>query len=611
MLSRDVHSPVNVPSFDRSNFDGFAVQAKDTHGVNEESPVELTLLDQSIAAGVVPSQSVTQNTAMAIATGGVLPRGADAIVMIEHTDVDERENGSRLLVRRASTAGFGVSFTGTDVSLGETVLYSGDHLTSRETGVLAAIGLTETFVWRKPRVAILSTGDEIIAPGEPMKPGLVYDSNARIIADAVRELGAEPLEMGVAEDDLDRLQKKVDEALVTADVVLLSGGTSKGQGDLSSQIVARLENPGVVVHGVALKPGKPICLAGSNGKPVVVLPGFPTSAVFTFHEFVAPIIRRMAGNGLAPLATITAELASKVNSEIGRTEYLLVELVEKVEADSDAQATAYTAFPIGKGSGSVTTFSRADGFVAVDRHREIVEAGTTVQVQLLGRDLPIADLVVIGSHCVGLDFLLSRVQQMGFHAKRFSVGSTAGLDAAKSGQCDVAGIHLLDLETNIFNEPFMTKDLTLVKGYTRTQGVAFRKGDERFQGDNAQEVIDRIKNEVDCLMINRNQGSGTRILIDQLLQGDRPQGYAVQTKNHHAVVAAIEQHRADWGVAIEPVVRNQATCADQIDFIPHSAEHFDFAIPQSRAARPAVVAFLQLLQQPEIQLELESMGLKF
>src|SRR5205085_10756018 len=176
------------------------------------------------------------------------------------------------------TAGHGVSFAGTDITAGETVLRQGRLLTSRDTGVLAAIGVAKVHVWRKPIVAILSTGDEIIAPGEPMQPARVYDSNAQVLADAVRELGCEPRSFGIVRDDIDALKSGLDEALEVADAVLLSGGTSKGAGDVSYRVVAGLTDPGIVAHGVALKPGKPICLAATGGRPVVVLPGFPTSA---------------------------------------------------------------------------------------------------------------------------------------------------------------------------------------------------------------------------------------------------------------------------------------------------------------------------------------------
>ncbi len=369
ILAEDIVAHVDVPSFDRSNFDGFAVRANDTFGAQESDARQLSLQDESVTTGHVPHCEVTPGTAVAIATGGMLPRGADAVVMIEHTDAQ----GGQLFVRKAVTPGFGVMFAGTDIASGETVLHGGMRLTSRETGVLAAVGRPQVSVYRRPTVAIISTGNEIIPPDAPMQPGLVFDSNAQILGDAVRELGAQPVPFGIVRDDTDELRTVLRQATDSTDVVLLSGGTSKGTGDLSYRVVQELSAPGIVAHGVALKPGKPVCLAVDRGKAVVILPGFPTSAIFTFHEFVAPVIRTLAGEPAMSRSTTTASMAVRVNSEIGRTEYLLVGLVEA--ADTTGDSSELVAYPMGKGSGSVTTFSRADGFVTIGRHDEIVEAG--------------------------------------------------------------------------------------------------------------------------------------------------------------------------------------------------------------------------------------------
>jgi len=593
VLAEDVISQVDVPSFDRSNYDGYAVRAADTFGAREEQPRRLKLLDEVIPTGHVPQGEVGPGEAMTIATGGMLPRGADAVVMVEHTDVE----GGELVVTRAVTPGFGVSFAGTDIAAGETVLRAGELLTSRETGVLAAIGRHRVKVWRRPVVAVISTGDELLPPGEPMRPGLVYDSNARILADAVRELGAQPLPMGIVRDSLEELRSRLREALGRADVVLLSGGTSKGAGDLSYRAVSELRSPGIVAHGVALKPGKPICLAASEGKPVVILPGFPTSAIFTFHEFVAPVVLALGGRPTEPPATLGARLAVKVNSEIGRTEYLLVGLAEGEQGLS--------AWPMGKGSGSVTTFSRADGFVTISRHTELLEAGSPVTVQLLGGKLRPPDLVVIGSHCVGLDYLLSRLQRRGLRSRFLAVGSSAGLEAAKRNECDLAGIHLMDPDSGRYNRPFLTDQLELIEGYGRLQGVVYRPGDERFEGLKAEEAIRRVKDLPECLMVNRNRGSGTRVLIDRLLGGSQPPGYAVQARSHHAVAAAVAQGRADWGVAIEWVARHAG-----LGFLPLAEERFDFVVPKARCNRPAVKAFRALLEEPEVRAHLSGLGFR-
>ena len=593
VLADDVVARVDVPSFDRSNFDGFAVRAVDTFGASEQAPQSVRLLAETLDAGTEPTVAVQSGQAVSISTGGMVPRGADAILMIEHADV---RDGS-VYVRRAVTPGSGVAFAGTDIATGETVLRAGTVLTSRETGVLAALGEAEVEVWRQPRVAIISTGNEIIAPGQPMRPAAVYDSNSQVLADAVRELGALPRFLGIVRDDIAALRSMLHSALAESDVVLLSGGTSKGKGDLCYRVVAELNDPGIVAHGVALKPGKPLCLAVTGGRPVVILPGFPTSAIFTFHEFVAPVIRLLGGRPPESHETVSATMAVKTNSEIGRTEYLLVGLVKTDHGLS--------AFPMGKGSGSVTTFSRADGFVTIPRHTEIVDAGQTVEVRLIGRQLEVADLIVIGSHCVGLDFVLSQLQRRGITSKLLNVGSSAGLLAAKRAECDIAGIHLLEAATGQYNRPFLTEAVELIEGYGRLQGIVYRRGDARFEGRTADEIVAMATNDAACVMVNRNQGSGTRILIDRLLAGAKPSGYAIQPTNHNAVAAAIVQHRADWGLAIESVAR-----ANNLGFLPYQEERYDFVVPKARRNRPAVQSFIAIFEEAIVTHRLVELGFR-
>jgi putative molybdopterin biosynthesis protein len=604
VLAADVVAPLDVPSFDRSNVDGFAVRAEDTYGASDDHPRTLRLNAETLPTGQLPTLPVAPGAATSIATGAVVPRGADAIVMIEYTDL---ENGANtfLRVRRPVAPGANVTFAGTDIGRGETVLRRGDVLTARETGVLAALGIAAVSVVRRPRVAILSTGDEIIAPGTPMRPGLVYDSNATILADTVRELGGQPVPLGIVPDDRQALEVALREAL-RYDVVLLSGGTSKGAGDISYRVVAQLGEPGIVAHGVALKPGKPLCLAvvrtADRAVPVVILPGFPTSAIFTFQEFVAPILRHLAGRPEEPDTVVEARLPLRVNSERGRTEYLLVGLVTASEPPA-TDHSPLVAYPMGKGSGSVTSFSKADGFVVIPRQTEYLEAGERVAVHLLGRGLQPADLVVIGSHCVGLDYLLGRLQEHGFRSKFLAVGSTGGLAAVRRGECDLAGIHLLDAATDTYNTPFLSDDLVLLPGYGRLQGIVYRRGDARFEGRSVTEAVAAGLADPDCVLVNRNRGSGTRILIDRLLAGARPPGWLTEAKSHNAVAAAIAQGRADWGVAIISVAE-----ALGLGFLAFQAERYDFVVPRSRLERPAVQAFRTLLATPDARQALTGLG---
>ncbi len=626
VLAADVISPIDVPAFDRSNVDGFAVQSGDTSGAMEESPRLLVVNDEVLSPGVCPTRDVITGTATPIATGGMIPRGADAVVMIEHTeavfapvantDVATVTCATQLRIERAAAPGQNITFSGTDIARGETVLRAGQRLTSREIGVLAALGMAHVEVIKRPRVAVISTGNEIVAPGNSLPLGSVYDSNAAIVGASLLELGCEPLYLGTVRDDVEQLRAIMRDAL-QCDAIILSGGTSKGAGDLSYQVVSELTNPGIVAHGVALKPGKPICLAVTNGKPVVVLPGFPTSAIFTFQEFVAPVLRELAGQPRDIRPIVRAKLPMRVHSEKGRTEYLLVSLIGDAAIGSSGANHAIaaptrdvmlTAWPMGKGSGSVTTFSLADGFITIDQHTEMLDAGAEVDVTLLDQDIVPADLVVIGSHCVGLDYLLGELRQRGFSSKVLNVGSLGGAAAAKRAECDIAGVHVMDAATGGYNSHLLTDSVQLEPGYRRLQGIVFRADDKRFAGLSLEAATAFLTDPAasgSLTMVNRNPGSGTRILIDKLLKGLKPAGFNVQTKSHNAVATAVAQGRADWGVAIETVAQSYG-----LGFIPLQDEHYDFLIPTSRRLRPAVQAFVSMLNESAIRDRLQQLGFR-
>jgi putative molybdopterin biosynthesis protein len=594
VLAHDVAAPTDVPPFDRANVDGFALRAADTAGASEATPRRLILNAEVLACGHAPTLTVAPGSATAIATGGVIPRGADAVVMIEYTELVD-DAAPAIDLRRTVAPGQFVSYAGSDIARGETLLRRGAKIASREIGMLAACGLPDVQVVRRPRVAVLSTGDELTEPGKPLAPGAVYDSNGAIIAAAVTEAGGEAVSYGAFPDDEAALTAAVTRALAECDMVVLSGGTSKGAGDLSYRIVSRLGAPGVIVHGVALKPGKPLCLAVAQGKPIAVLPGFPASAIFTFHAFLAPAIRAKAGLPPEAAVTVEATVPMRIPSELGRKEFVLVALIEGIAGP--------IAFPIGKGSGSVTTFSQADGFLEVDALASAVDAGTRARVTLIGQARA-PDLVIAGSHCVALDAVLGALSNQGIAARTIAIGSMGGVAAARRGECDLAPIHLMDPATGIYNEQYAREGLTLVRGWQRMQGIVFRSGDVRFEGKSAQEALKTALADPACLMVNRNAGAGTRILIDQLLGSARPAGYGNQPRSHNAVAAAVAQGRADWGVAIASVAAMYG-----LGFLPLSPENYDFLAVESRRERPAVAAFLAALRDPAVRAQIAALGM--
>lgn len=596
VLAYDVVAAVDAPPFDRSNVDGFALRAIDTIGAGDTAPRIFRLNAEVIACGDAPTLEVKPGTAATIATGGVIPRGADAVVMIEQTELTA-DGSASIELRRAAAPGQFISYAGSDIARGETLLRRGTRIGSREIGMLAACGLSQADVVRRPKVAVMSTGDELVAPGAPLKPAGVYDSNGAIIAAAVTEAGGEPLSLGAFPDDAAALEKAVREALAQSDMVVLSGGTSKGAGDLSHGVVSRLGKPGILVHGVALKPGKPLCLGVIGEKPIVVLPGFPTSAIFAFHAFVAPVIRARAGLPPEAAETIAARVPVRIASELGRKEFVLVSLIESEEGT--------VAFPTGKGSGSVTSFSQADGFLEIDALASSLDAGSVVDVTLIGSAAHAPDLVIMGSHDVALDVVVGALAERGFSARTLAVGSLGGVAAASRGECDIAPVHLIDPASGEYNVHLAAPGLRLVRGWQRMQGILFRPDDKRFEGRSAHDGLKGALADSAALMVNRNAGSGTRVLVDRLLAGARPPGYANQPKSHNAVAAAIAQTRADWGVAIEPVAKLYG-----LGFLPLSPEHYDFLLVESRMERPAVRAFLAALREPAMRARIAALGMK-
>ena len=477
-LTEDVVAPIDVPPFDRSNVDGFAVRSSDLASASEASPVRLTLNDEVIACGVAPARPVLSGTATSIATGGPLPRGADAVVMVEHT---QPSGGRAIEIRRAASPGQFVSYAGSDIARGEALLRAGTIIGSREIGICAACGIAQVAVARKLRVAVISTGDELVQPGKQLTPAAIYDINGAIVTAAVNENGGEAAFLGAVPDDEVLLEVAMRKALAQSDMLVVSGGTSKGAGDVSHRIIARLGKPGIIAHGVALKPGKPLCLAVCDGKPVIILPGFPTSAMSTFHDMIVPLLRRMAGLPPRPDAKVVAKVPVRIASELGRTEFVMVSLVE----GSDG----LIAYPTGKGSGAITSFAQADGFLKVDALADQMPAGTEAEVTLFTPHVRVPDLVIVGSHCTGLDLVTAQLSRAGLSVRSIAVGSLGGLAAAKRGECDLAPIHLFDDKTETYNTPFLIYGLELVPGWRRMQGIVFRKGDARFEGLSAQEAV--------------------------------------------------------------------------------------------------------------------------
>lgn len=359
ILAEDVEAPINVPPFDRATVDGYALRSEDTWGANESEPVRLKLVGQ-INAGDVPGFRLKRGETVGISTGAPLPEGADAVAMLEEVGVE----GGEVLIYKPYYPQAGVMKAGSDIAKGKRVLKAPKKLTFKDTALLSALGFQRVKVFRRPKIAVISTGNEIILPGESLNRGKIYDINGRAISDAIREIGGEALFLGIARDDEESLREKIFEGL-KCDMIILSGGASAGVRDLTSSIIE--EHGKVYVHGIAIQPGKPTIIGQIDGKPVFGLPGYPTSCLTNFTLLIAPLLRRLLGLN-EEANRVKKKLAHKVFSVKGRRQFLPV----KIEGEK--------AVPILKGSGAVTSFVDADGFIEVPETVEILEEGEEVEV---------------------------------------------------------------------------------------------------------------------------------------------------------------------------------------------------------------------------------------
>ncbi|MDI6885093.1 MAG: molybdopterin-binding protein [archaeon] len=387
IASADIFSALDVPPFDRATMDGYAVVASDTFYADENNPSVL-IISGYISAGEISQQYVERGYCMGISTGAPLPKGANAVVKVEniseYEDIVEGQKIKKVKVYKPVAPAENIMLAGSDIKQGERIVRSGTTLTPRETGVLAACGINEVFVRKKPVVAIISTGNELIAPGEDLEPAKVYDVNAQTLSDSVRECDCSPLFLGIARDNLEELSEKIKESLETgADVIITSGGTSAGAGDLLPKVIE--ERGEIHVHGVDIKPGKPFIFGTIRGKPLFGLPGNPTSALITFNLFVAPLLRILSGiladeeGERLKNKRIKAKAAVRIFSERGRNEYVLVNLVPLEKPGEES----FLAYPLLTGSGAITTLSKADGFIFIEKGKEITEEGEIVEVELL------------------------------------------------------------------------------------------------------------------------------------------------------------------------------------------------------------------------------------
>ncbi|MGD0159994.1 MAG: gephyrin-like molybdotransferase Glp [Candidatus Bathyarchaeia archaeon] len=371
VLAENITANMDIPPFNRSTVDGYAVKAEDTFDAEENRPVVLHI-SGTVNIGELPETTVTKGKAAEIVTGAPIPEGADAVVMMEHTT----REGDQVTVFESATKNENIMKAGSDIKKRETILRKGQLLGSREIGVLAALGRAKTKVFRLPRIAILSTGPEIAEPGSELPPGKIYDINAYSLCAAVLESGGNPVYLGVFPDKADELRGALVRALACSDMVVTSGGVSVGPKDIMPKTVNALGKPGLIINGIALKPGKPTTVASIAGKPVFSLPGHPTSALLTFLLFARPLIQAMSGRTNEKPQEVKAIASMRMFPAKGRRTFIMVKLKTKKPRGLVAEPLPTSL------SGAITTLAWADGFIEIVENVQFIDAGEPVTVKL-------------------------------------------------------------------------------------------------------------------------------------------------------------------------------------------------------------------------------------
>jgi putative molybdopterin biosynthesis protein len=581
ILAEIIFSKADSPPFDRSEVDGYAVDSRSVAGADEDNPVKLKIVGR-VEVGEKPDEEVNLNEAVEVATGAPIPKGSDSVVMVEYT----KKEGEYILVYKSTAPGENIGEAGADLTIGDIVLQKGTLLTPREIAVLIVSGYDKVKVYRRPKVSIFSTGDELQPPASKLMFGKVYDVNGFTLKALVEESGASAKYFGILGDRFDLIRGALASALRDSDIIITSGSTSAGLGDIIYKVVDELGEPGLLVHGLRIKPGKPTVAGVLDGKIFIGLPGFPLSAMIAFYVFARPIIQKLAGFSSDIDVIQRAHLSYRVPAGKGKREYVPVHLV--------SSPSGLVAYPVLGSPGAASPLSYADGFVEVGEDREFLDEGEAVDVHLFSQKLRLADLVVIGSHCPGVSLI---AELAGLSAKIVNVGSLMGWFAVKRGEADIAGTHLLHEQSLEYNRPFieiygLEKSAALIRGYSRMQGFIVKKGNPK----KIHSFKDLLREDV--VFINRNKGSGTRVLIDHNLSAviplseavSRIRGFTREAKTHSAVAAAVAQGRADVGVGVEAWASSY-----DLDFIPLAEERFDFLIPVEKLSKASVQKFVETL----------------
>ncbi len=587
VTSRPVAARLSSPGFHSAAMDGYAVRAEETFPARDESPVTLRLRQQAVPVN----------------TGMVLPEGKDAVVMVEH--VVETEGGEGILLRSPVFPWQNVRKVGEDIVATEQVFPSNHLLAPFDLGALISSGNSRVWVWKRPLVDIIPTGNELVdldqVGVEEIAPGMTPESNSAVLAAIVSAAGAEPRVHAIVPDERDVIKKRIRQAVEgKAHVVLVNAGSSAGSADYTVQVLEELGR--VLVHGVTIMPGKPTILAVVSGKPVIGIPGYPVSAIIAAEQLVVPLLCRLQARPEPFPIRVRAFLAANLPSRAGIEEFRRV-IAGRV-------GDRIVASPVKKGAGSISTLTRANAIMRIPLESEGFEEGRIVELELLRpwQELE-KTLVCIGSHDLSLDLIADRLKRAspGFQMASTHVGSLGGLVAVSKGLCHMAGTHLLDPEDGSYNISYIKRfvkgrGVRLINLVYRQQGFMVAPGNPRG--------ISGIKDlaREDIVFVNRQAGSGTRVLLDYELEKagldpDEINGYENEEYTHMAVAVSVLSGKADAGLGILSAAR-----ALGLDFIPVCEERYDLLIPLDCLENQVVKRVLDCIKSGDFRKDIEALG---
>lgn len=603
ITAEPIFAKISSPYYQAAAMDGVVVRAKDTYGASESSPFTL---------------KVNQNFHF-INTGNSIPFGFDAVIKIEDinplnefkeeknkgisndfTDNSKEENIKGIKIFSAVSPGQYIRNIGEDVVANQLIIPVNHKIRPVDIGALLAGGVNQLLVRRKPRVAVIPTGDELIPSGEEISPGKIIEYNSKIIKGLIYEWGGKAIVYKIVKDIPVDLKGILLEAASQNDIVVVLAGSSAGSKDFTSGIVKSIGD--VLVHGVAIMPGKPTILGIIDDTPLIGLPGYPISAIIAAEQFLKPLVFRKLGLTVKRREEIKVHMAHKVVSRLGDEEFLRVKL-----GNIDGKIMAY---PLSRGAGVLTSLVEADALIRIPLLKEGVDFGEEVEAELLEELNRIKNnIIVTGSHDLVLDILRNALQEefSDFNLVSFNVGSMGGLLALKQKRTHLATAHLLDPESGEYNFPYIKKmlpqrELIVVNLTYREQGIMVKRGNPK----NIKGIDDLVKKDIK--FTNRQKGSGTRVLLDYLLKkkGINPldiQGYSKEEYTHLMVASAVAEGSVDAGLGILSAAK-----VFSLDFVPVAKERYDIIIPKEYHSFLKIQKLLTIIRSEKFRKKVLSLG---